>query len=135
VELTSWAWLILPLGVCRATQIALWDRVLRRPRSWLLRKLNPRGVPMSDPTRPYLSYLLECPWCLSVWVAAAAVAATLYEPTRQATLGVLLALALSLVAVALDRTFDRLLPDQPLSDDTPSYVSSAFAELSDDETR
>lgn len=132
MNLTPWAWLILPLGVCRALQIALWDRIFAAPRSWLLRKLNPQGLALNDPARPYLSYLLECPWCLSVWIGAAAVALVLWDAARQITLAVLAALALSLVVVAVDRTFDRWLPDRPVPA-PPAHVGRAFDQLAGDE--
>lgn len=147
MNLTTWAWLILPLGVCRATQIALHDRIFEKPRSWLLSKLNPNGLPMTDPERPYLSYLLECPWCLSVWIGFAAVALVLWDATRAGALAVLAALALSLAAVVLDRMVDRWFPDQPHSsgvtiegdlhvhsppEQAPPAVAAAFEELTGD---
>lgn len=140
MNLTTWAWVLLPLGVCRAVQIALWDRITEAPRRWLLARLNPEGRSMRDPERPYLSYLLECPWCLSVWVAAVAVGLTLYGPTRQATLAVLLVLSLSLLAVGLDRAFDRFLPDDPPAPEPappapagpPAHVADAFHDLTGD---
>jgi hypothetical protein len=122
VDLTSWAWLIVPLGVTRAMQIALWDRITQRPRAWLLRKLNPDGLGMGDPNRPYLSYLLECPWCISVWIGLAAVLAVIVPATRTAALVILAALALSLVAVLLDRMIDRFLPDNPPAPASPPTV-------------
>lgn len=113
MNLTPWAWLIVPLGLCRLLQIVLWDRVLRRPRGWLLRKLNPEGLSMHDPDRPYLSYALECVWCMSVWVGSWLVPLLLWDLTRAATLAVLLVLALSLVIVIFDRTVDSVWPDPP----------------------
>lgn len=144
MNLTRWAWLIVPLGICRALQIALWDRIFERPRSWLLGKLNPQGRPMNDPQRPYLSYLIECPWCLSVWIGGLAVALLLWDATRAGTLAVLAALALSLAAVVLDRAVDRWFPDQPHTTATlrgqglevegpPGHVAEAFQQLSGDE--
>lgn len=144
MNLSTWAWLIVPLGVCRAVQIALHDRILAAPRSWLLRKLNPRGLPMNDPARPYLSYLLECPWCLSVWIGLAAVGLLLWDATRAATLAVLAGLALSLLAVVLDRAVDRWFPDEPHTTATisrgevevegpPAHVAEAFDQLTGDD--
>lgn len=132
MELTSWAWLILPLGVCRAVQLVLWDRVFQRPRSWLLRRLNPQGYTMTDPRRRYLSYLIECPWCVSVWLGGAAVALVEWDTTREPTLAVLAALALSLAAVAIDRTFDRVWPDDPPPppEQADAAVAAAFDALS-----
>lgn len=140
MNLTTWAWVLLPLGVCRAVQILLWDRITEAPRRRLQARLNPEGRSMRDPERPYLSYLLECPWCLSVWVAALFVALTLFDPTRQGALAVLLVLALSLLAVGIDRAFDRFLPDEPLQPDPPpappaqppAHVADAFSNLTGD---
>lgn len=121
MDLTPWAWLILPLGATRLLQIVLWDRVLRRPRSWLMGKLNPRGLPMHDPARPYFSYLLECPWCMSVWLGGGLVALVAWDASRQITLAVLLALTLSLAAVLLDRAIDASpLRDQPPEEPAPT---------------
>lgn len=150
MDLTPWAWLIIPLGVTRAMQIALWDRLTSRPRAWLLRRLNPENRGMGDPARPYLSYLLECPWCISVWIGAVAVAGLALEATRDATLFVLAALALSLAAVVIDRMIDRWLPDAPAPkapavtiegdvnvgtatyEEPPAEVAAALAELTGD---
>lgn len=137
MNLTPWAFVILPLGVCRATQIMLFDRVTATPRNWLLRQLNPHGYPVDDPRRPYLSVLWECPWCASVWLGAVATGFVAWDGSRAATLLVLAALALSLVAVAIDRMFDRWLPDMPHSSATmygegfsvegpPTEVQAAF---------
>lgn len=112
MDLTTWAWLIVPLGVTRAVQIVLWDRITKGPRAWLLERLNPEGYGMGDPRRGYLSYLLECPWCMSIWVGALVTAGLLWDLTRAATLAVLLVLALSLAAVIIDRMVDRWLPDE-----------------------
>lgn len=156
MDLTKWAWLIVPLGVTRAMQIALWDRITQRPRAWLLRRLNPEDRGMGDPRRPYLSYLLECPWCISVWIGLAAVLAVIVPATRTAALVVLAALALSLAAVVIDRMIDRWLPDQPhppappvvvgdvnvnvapeqagTYEEAPAVVAAALADLTGDES-
>lgn len=112
MRIENWAWLIVPLGMCRAVQIALVDRIFAKPRKWLLHKLNPRNLPMSDPNRPYLSYLLECPWCISVWLGIVAAILLVNKATLRPTLWVLLALALSLAAVVLDRLIDVYASDE-----------------------
>jgi hypothetical protein len=112
MNLTPWAALLLPLGVCRAVQIVLFDRVSERPRTWLLRRTNPNGFAVDDPRRPYFSVIWECSWCLSVHLAIIAVAFVAWPTTRNAALLVLAVLATSLLAVGVDRAFDRWLPDQ-----------------------
>jgi hypothetical protein len=112
VNLTPLAWLLVPLGVCRAMQILLFDRVTEPPRRWLLERLNPNGYEVDDPRRPYFSVILSCPWCLSVYVAAAAIGFCLWDTTRSAALAVLAVLSVSLLAVGIDRMFDKWLPDQ-----------------------
>lgn len=120
MNLTPWAWLIVPLGATRLLQLVLHDRLLKGPRDWLLARLNPEDRDMNDPERGYLSYLVECPWCLSVWLGALIVGALLWDASRAAALGVLLVLALSELAVFLDRVVDRLTPDQPVPPRPPS---------------
>lgn len=146
MDLTPWAWLILPLGITRLLQIALVDRLLHTPREWLLRKLNPDGLPMHDPDRPYLSYLLECPWCLSVWLGGIVMALVSIDATRPATLAVLAALALSLFAVLADRAVDvgplrDRPPEQeptpvaaPAEPDVPPVVAAALRDMTGDNT-
>lgn len=142
MNLTSWAWAIVPLGATRLLQILLHDRVLRGPRSWLSRKLNPEGHPLGHPNRPYWSWLLECQWCLSTWVGLLLVAGLLWDLTRAAVLAVLLALALSLLQVVFDRLVDKFTPDTPPPappappppPPVPPHVAAAFDQLTGDET-
>jgi hypothetical protein len=115
VNLTPWLWALLPLGVCRATQIVLFDRVSEAPRRWLLERLNPHDYEVDDPRRPYFSVLFSCPWCMSTWLGALAVALVAWDATRAGALFVLAALSLSLLAVGIDRAYDRWLPDMPHS--------------------
>lgn len=102
--------IVAALGVCRATQIVLHDRILRTPREAALRRLNPHGLPPGHPDLGYLAYLLQCPWCLSTWLGAAAVAGLTWAPW--ATVRVLAALSLSLLAVVLDRLIDKHASDE-----------------------
>lgn len=142
MNLINWAWAIIPLGMTRILQVALHDRVLRGPRRWLLRKLNPQGLPMGHEDRPYWSFMLECPWCLSMWLAIGCVAALLCDATRDAALAVLLVTAISLMAVVIDRLVDKFTPDQPPpapapappSPPVPPHVAAAFDQLTGDET-
>lgn len=46
-------------GLARITRLIIDDTILDRPRLWWTLRLPPFWV-----------YLLGCPWCLSVWLAA-----------------------------------------------------------------
>lgn len=98
------------LGVTRATQIALHDRILQAPREWLTRRVNPRRLKPGHPDLGYVGYLIQCPWCLSVWIGAAAVAGLSWNPG--VTIRVLAALGLSLLAVVVDRLIDLYAGDE-----------------------
>lgn len=124
-------------GVCRATQIALHDRILQAPRAKLLRRANPRGLPPGHPELGYLGYLLQCPWCLSIWLGlAAAVGLSWNLPWLSVpwlTARVLLALAWSLLAVVIDRLIDKHASDEeaaarqaPADDEPPAAVLAAM---------
>lgn len=57
------AWLIVVLtmlAVARATRLVNEDAIFDRQRTWLLAR-SPDKV----------GYLITCPWCVSIWVAAA----------------------------------------------------------------
>jgi len=123
MALIVWGLVVVPLGVTRAMQITLWDRITERPRQWLLRRLNPNDLPMDDPDRPYLSYLLECPWCSSVWIGLIVSAGLYVGSTRIITLLVLTALSASLAAVVIDRLIDV----GPLSDEAVAARASEAA--------
>lgn len=98
----GWLWLILPLGVSRATQIVLHDKILEKPRDFIDRH---------GPA--YARYSIGCPWCTSMQLALVAVALLAWSFTRRATIWVLIALSVSLVAVVLDRLVDKYTPDPP----------------------
>jgi len=69
---------VYALAVARLTQLVVADRITDTPRhrisSWAwqrrLRRVGMReaeGMP-----EPYLSYLVQCPWCTSIWIGAVA---------------------------------------------------------------
>lgn len=122
MNLTSWVWLLVPLGVTRATQIVLHDRLLATPRSWARANLG-----------GYVRYSLGCQWCTSTQLGLITALLLATDSTRSAVLWVLLALSASLVAVAIDRVFDAVpaLQDPPVS--TPNYVDSVFESISIDD--
>lgn len=113
MNLEPWAIAIVPLGVVRLLQLALVDRIFERPRRWLLARTNPEGFAMHDDRRSYLSYLIECQWCMSTWLGAVVLAGLSFEVSRPVALWILAAGALSLLAVIGDRAVDRWFPDAP----------------------
>lgn len=65
--------LIAALAVARITRLLTEDRV---PVGWLRDRVKRGAWSRHDASRamheePYLVELLECPWCMSVWVALA----------------------------------------------------------------
>lgn len=53
------------LAVARGTGLVTSDYLTKPVRDWLFRRLNP-----DKPWHERLAYLAECPWCMSIWVAA-----------------------------------------------------------------
>ena len=56
--------LVYALAVARITRLVITDGIFERPRTALLDYLT-------DNRHPKLLELAGCPWCISVWVAAA----------------------------------------------------------------
>lgn len=100
------------VGGCRATQIVLHDRILRRPREAVLRRVNPHGYGPGDERLGYIGYLLQCPWCVSVWIGGAIAAGLAWDESRSAVVWILVALTISLLAVSIDRAIDTWLSDE-----------------------
>lgn len=53
---------LLTLATARATRLIAIDELARPMREWI-RDHRPDGSP--------LTYLMHCPWCLSIWIATA----------------------------------------------------------------
>ena len=53
------------LAVARMTRLVTQDEITRPLRGMVLRRLNDE-----NPVHLKLAYLLECPWCVSIWVGA-----------------------------------------------------------------
>lgn len=53
------------LAVYRGTKLLLEDKITERPRDWLFDRLNPQET---------WTYLFTCPWCISIYLGAIAVA-------------------------------------------------------------
>lgn len=63
--------ILLSLAVYRVTRFVILDTIIAHQRIWLLNKIlgrKPRGW------REKIHELLQCPFCLSVWLAGASVA-------------------------------------------------------------
>lgn len=68
--------LLLSLVAFRVTRFILEDSLIEEPREWLRRKLIgiPKGINQPMPVwRRKLLEIIECPWCMSVWVSAGTV--------------------------------------------------------------
>lgn len=59
--------MVLVLGAtARLTRLVTTDRILEAPRDWVLDRVNPLGL---------LTYMLGCPWCISIYVGSGAATA------------------------------------------------------------
>lgn len=58
--------------------------------------------------RNKLLYLIDCPWCLGIWLAGLAVIAWSFEVDFTATSGIITWLAMSALAAAIDQLADHL---------------------------
>ena len=76
---------VLALATHRVTRLLTRDQVplIKRPRDWILAWIDPRDsagqevghAPLGEFGRS-IAYLVECDWCMSVWVGAALTWAT-----------------------------------------------------------
>lgn len=73
--------LALTFAVARVTRLIVDDKISLPIRQWVLRRSGEDG---------WFFYLVSCPWCMGVWVAAAMTAITFLDPfpwqTWEATL-------------------------------------------------
>lgn len=65
--------LVLALAVHRVTRLLVADKITEPLRQRL-------GVTRDGTYRPWLGYLVTCPWCVGMWVAAAGVPAAALLP-------------------------------------------------------
>ena len=68
---------VLSLASYRITRFLIEDDLIETPRGWLKTKIykpNPDTLKPASRLRIKLVDLLECPYCMSVWISAAAVA-------------------------------------------------------------
>lgn len=131
-------WVLMWPAYTRATQIIANDELLEPARTrfavWAGYKTG------TDYELTKLAYLAGCPWCLSVYVAAALSAVVLAAPGSVAAFVVLL-LAGSELAVIGDRLVDRFAPDPPTGTVAPPEhvppvdVEALFTSSNRDEVR
>jgi hypothetical protein len=80
----TWLMLLLVvLATYRLTRLVTADRILDRLRAW------------AERSNSTLGYLVNCDWCLSIWVAPWPTVAVLALPGNRVVLGVLVGLAAS----------------------------------------
>jgi hypothetical protein len=77
--------IVLMFAVARVTRLIVDDKISLPLRQWVLRKSGEDG---------WFFYLVTCPWCMGVWVAAAMTTTTyLWQSKIWATMLSLLAVA------------------------------------------
>lgn len=52
--------IVAALAVARITRLLVEDRLTVRWRQWIVRRYGAESLP---------SYLVHCPWCMSIWIA------------------------------------------------------------------
>lgn len=95
-----WWWAVYALAVVRLTGLVAYDEITRPLREAAVRRLNP-----TQSWHRKVAYLLGgatdegdgCPWCLSVWIAAAVTPVVWWFGDQPAVIIPALALALSQV--------------------------------------
>lgn len=76
MDAVEWLFVSIALAfvVYRITRFLIEDTLLEEPRYWLERKVRGSTIPPKSGLRKKLLALMECPYCVSVWVAAGTVA-------------------------------------------------------------
>lgn len=54
--------LIVILATYRISLLITWDEILNTPRNWI-------GTHSNDYVREWLGYLVNCPYCMGIWIA------------------------------------------------------------------
>lgn len=79
----GWLWLLVDaLAVYRLSRLVTQDTITERPRTWI-----------TDRYETGVGTLVQCAWCISVWIAAPVLAATVWIPAAWSWLAALLALS------------------------------------------
>lgn len=107
-------WFIwLPLGLTRATQIVLFDRLLDRPRTWWLKRVNPRDYPPGDTRLSLIAYVSMCIFCMPVDIGLVWALLSGVPWVSSFAVIVLAALAAAFLVPILDHWSNEYLPDKP----------------------
>jgi hypothetical protein len=115
-SLPAWfALIVAPLGVARAVWLVMSDRITAPWRNWMERKGG------------YAAYFVQCPWCVSMWVAGITVALLAWDVTAPVVEWLLFVGALSIFAVLSERVIDRtpMLEDKPVHGTLPDHRAEA----------
>lgn len=51
--------ILMVMSTARITRLVTTDRLTEAPRDWVLDRVDPLGL---------ITYMLGCPWCISIWV-------------------------------------------------------------------
>lgn len=81
------------LAIARVTRLITRDALFDTPRTWLAQRLITPG--RARVLRDHLAYLILCPWCMSIYVGAAAAYAYAQWHGTMPYMTVVLALAAS----------------------------------------
>jgi hypothetical protein len=92
--MTALLFIIAGLATYRVTRLVTADKITEALRQRV--------------TSKWLGYLVQCDWCLSIWLAPAPALAVVLWPDNRAVLVVLVALALSAVTGLLAMVEQRL---------------------------
>lgn len=87
--MSVWPWVVYALAVARITGLIASDEISRPAREWTVKHLPLWRASVA------FEYLLTCVWCVSLWVAAAAVPLAWHWGDRAWLVGPALVLALS----------------------------------------
>jgi hypothetical protein len=64
------AFVVLTLASARLTQLVYWDKITFPVRMWMIKKFGEEG---------WLTYLVHCPYCVSVWTSFGATAFGIWQ--------------------------------------------------------
>lgn len=94
--------IVYTLAVARLTLLVTTDEITRPVRERIIARLNP-----DSRFGPWLAYLIECPWCMSVWVAGIALPLASIHPSHPLPYTTAWILAASMVTGTLSAYIDR----------------------------